>query len=284
MLRYFFIIFLSIGCISFALAGNLDSPAAPTDQASAIYTLEDIYNRLITGSTGSKRTGSFKEPTTGPTSTVHTINEIMSKAPSIDNSNGAAVNDVRSGKTFWGITSGQWGLKTGTANISMPNPAPTEKTGQTTSYTAGDDGAVQKGAAWSTPRFTDNGNGTVTDNNTGLIWLKDANCFTRRTWAQGLSDCAALANGSCSLTDGSQAGDWRLPNIKELKSLIDYSKSLPALPSSHLFSNIQSTSYWSSTTLSSNTDNAFYINLDYGSFEALSKTNSYYVLPVRGGQ
>ncbi len=57
------------------------------------------------------------------------------------------------------------------------NYAPVPKTGQTTPYGAGDDGALQKGVAWPTPRFTDSENGTVTDNLTGLIWLKNANAF-----------------------------------------------------------------------------------------------------------
>src|SRR5215831_9628931 len=55
-------------------------------------------------------------------------------------------------------------------------PAPVPRTGQTTSYAARDDGALQKGVALPTPRFTNNNNGTITDNLTGLIWLKNANC------------------------------------------------------------------------------------------------------------
>ena len=55
------------------------------------------------------------------------------------------------------------------------NYAPVEKTGQTTSCAAGDDGALKKGVAWPSPRFTDNADGTVSDNLTGLIWLKQAN-------------------------------------------------------------------------------------------------------------
>ncbi len=55
--------------------------------------------------------------------------------------------------------------------------APVPRTGQTTSYAVRDDGALQKGVAWPTPRFTDNNNGTITDNLTGLIWLKNANCI-----------------------------------------------------------------------------------------------------------
>ena len=57
------------------------------------------------------------------------------------------------------------------------NYAPVPKTGQTTSYGAGDDGALQKGVAWPTHRFIDNLNGTVTDKLTGLVWMKNANAF-----------------------------------------------------------------------------------------------------------
>jgi hypothetical protein len=80
-------------------------------------------------------------------------------------------------------------------------------TGQTTCYDeggdviacpgTGHDGDVQAGVAWPFPRFTDNGNGTVTDHLTGLIWLKNADCFGQRTWSQALSDCNNLASGSC---------------------------------------------------------------------------------------
>ena len=56
-------------------------------------------------------------------------------------------------------------------------PAPVEKTGQTISYATGDDGDLEMGMTWPVPRFTDNEDGMVTDNLTGLMWLKDANCI-----------------------------------------------------------------------------------------------------------
>jgi hypothetical protein len=64
--------------------------------------------------------------------------------------------------------------------------APVPKTSQTTAYGTDtrDDGAVQKGVAWPTPRFTDNNNNTVTDNLTGLIWMKDTHFFGLRNWTQ----------------------------------------------------------------------------------------------------
>ena len=67
-------------------------------------------------------------------------------------------------------------------------PAPVEKTGQTTSYATGDDGDLEKGVSWPNPRFTDNLDGTITDNLTGLIWLKDANCFGYRNWGEAITD------------------------------------------------------------------------------------------------
>lgn len=128
------------------------------------------------------------------------------------------------------------------------NFAPVPKTGQTTVYAAGDDGALQKGVASPTPRFIDNGNGTVTDKLTGLIWMKNANCFgEKKNWADALSAAATVANGTGGLTDGSKPGDWRLPNVREFQSLVDYGRSNPALPDNHPFTGVQAF-YWSSTT------------------------------------
>jgi Protein of unknown function (DUF1566) len=108
-------------------------------------------------------------------------------------------------------------------------PAPVPQTGQTTSRATGDDGDIQAGITWPVPRFTDQSNGTVRDNLTGLIWLKLATCFGDQSWQQALDAANALASGSCGLSDGSVAGDWRLPNIRELLSLIDFGFFNPAL-------------------------------------------------------
>lgn len=163
--------------------------------------------------------------------------------------------------------------------------APVEKTGQTVSYSTGDDGDYEKGIGWPVPRFTDNGDGTVTDNLTGLIWLKNANCFGTTSWAQALADCNTLANGDCGLTDGSLAGDWRLPNIKELQSIIDYGQNSPALPPGHPFTDVQTSNYyWSSTSSASSTTNyAWGVHGNDGTIDDELKVNSYWVWPVCGG-
>jgi hypothetical protein len=162
--------------------------------------------------------------------------------------------------------------------------APVPKTGQTNPYDyTGTDGNLHKGVAWPTPRFTDNSNGTVTDNLTGLIWLKNANYFIARTWTQALSDCNGLANGSAGLTDGSQGGDWRLPNIRELQSLIDYGRSYPALPEGQPFA-WDPAPYWSSTTSTISTTNAWTVEFSGGDVDSSAKDDSCWVWPVRGGK
>ena len=155
--------------------------------------------------------------------------------------------------------------------------APVPKTGQTQKYATGDDGDLKKGVAWPTPRFTDNNNGTVTDKLTGLIWTKNANCFGLKTWYKALSDAATVADGTCDLTDGSKAGDWRLPNIRELQSLFPYT----TLPAGHPFINVGNR-YWSSTTYASYSDGAWAIDC-YIQREAVGKGNLANGLFVRGG-
>lgn len=157
------------------------------------------------------------------------------------------------------------------------------KTGQTESYQEYDDGYYQKGVSSPGVRFEDNGDGTVTDHLTGLIWLKDANCFGKKTWYEALTICHGLQSGECGLTDNSFKGLWRLPNRYELESLLDMSQHSPSLSSGHPFTSVQSF-YWLSTSYSLNTDLAWIVFLANGSVSWDSKTYSYYVWPVRGGQ
>ncbi len=147
----------------------------------------------------------------------------------------------------------------------------------------GQDGELQRGVSIS-PRFTDNSNGTVRDNLTGLIWLKNASCFGEQTWPNALALSNTLASGTCGLTDGSAAGAWRLANIKELQSLIDWGHLSPALPAGHPFTGVSILWYWSSTTQPDNPGAAWRVFLNYGFIEGDYKSNVAYTWPVRGGQ
>jgi len=132
-------------------------------------------------------------------------------------------------------------------------------------------------------RFTNNGNGTVTDSVTGLIWLTNANCFGLQTWTNALSSANGLASTNCGLNDGSTAGQWRLPNRNELQSLIDYTRGSPALPVDHPFTNTPGGDYWSSTSLAFDPTQAWIVSISLGGVSPSLKVNSGRVWPVRGG-
>lgn len=158
----------------------------------------------------------------------------------------------------------------------------------------GQDGEEKAGVAWPNPRFTDNNDGTVTDNLTGLVWLKNANCTATvggiakgngfLTWPGALTWSNSLTSGLCGLTDGSVAREWRLPNITEMESLLDLSQRNPALPPGHPFTNVQVSYYWSSSTHAANTSYAWYVDMVEGyMFNTPVYKSSYgnYVWPVR---
>jgi hypothetical protein len=181
-------------------------------------------------------------------------------------------------------------------------PAPVPQTGQTQCWDTagalipcagtGQDGDIQAGVPFPSPRFTDQGNGTVRDNLTGLIWLKQDNCFVlRMTWAQALQAANALASGSCGLSDGSVAGDWRLPNVRELYSLINFGFHDPALSDGagtghwtegNVFVGDPNRRYWTSTTRDGNHTYAWSVLMQEGLIDLLTKEDSTYVWPVRG--
>ena len=138
------------------------------------------------------------------------------------------------------------------------------RTGQTTSYAAGDDGDLQVGAVWPSPRFIDNSIAvpadlTITDNLTGLIWTKNGNLpAATKNWQAALDYVAAL-NSSNYLGHN----DWRLPNSNELESLVN--KQQPDMATwliSQGFANVQSDySYWSSSSSAYSTNYAWVVNM-----------------------
>lgn len=158
-------------------------------------------------------------------------------------------------------------------------PAEVPRTGQTTTFATGDDGNRQAGMAWPDPRFTVQGE-CATDNLTGLMWPRNAlllDGIIKFTWQHALDFAADLVLCGHS--------DWRLPNITELKSLVDIERTNPALPAGHPFTGVQSFYYWSSSTLASDTGTAWVVYMDNGGVSFVSKKDySPYVWPVRGGQ
>ncbi len=192
-----------------------------------------------------------------------------------------------------------WPVRAGQTDFSdSAYPANLWKTGQKNTYYNRDDGELQKGVSWPSQRFTDQEDGTVLDNLTKLMWLKDADCFGNRTW-KGTLDTVADFNVNptsydCVDYDGSAApyDDWYLPNRKEFISLIDFSRNRPALPQGHPFINddwSKFTDYWTSTTRPSKdshgqftSDYAWTMNISGGLVSSFIKgSDNYRVWPVR---
>jgi hypothetical protein len=223
--------FITLSAPGQVAAGDLEPPAGPTDPASAMHTIEDVFDYLDTGMPQAKRSGGFTEPVATPGSTGRTLDEIYTKI------------------TQQCITC------QGTMNGT---------------------------------RWCDNGDGTVTDMTTGLVWLQDAAWGgTSAFWVNTVSGtnahdrAAQLKSGIAYLSDGSVEGDWRLPTKTELYGLANGTEAVLA-GSPRAFTGVQSTTvYWSSTTNGSSTGNAWNVNLNTGTVVSGSKSNSSYVWPVR---
>jgi hypothetical protein len=124
--------------------------------------------------------------------------------------------------------------------------------------------------AWALPGVP---NGTVTDGN--LVWLQNANCFGGQNWSQAMSSAASLKSGSCGLTDGSTAGQWRLPTKEELQSRLRNQSG---------FNNVQAGYYWSSRSYTGYADGAGNFGMYGGGVYDVNKNHNFYVWPVRAGQ
>ncbi|MEI6260846.1 MAG: DUF1566 domain-containing protein [Deltaproteobacteria bacterium] len=136
------------------------------------------------------------------------------------------------------------------------------------------DSGLSNDVSTATGGYTDNGDGTVTDTFTGLTWQK-ASSFGK-TWEQALAYCESLSLGGYT--------DWRLPTIKELRSLADYSRNSPAINTVY-FPDTTGSCYWSSSTTDVYGTGALLVDFGIGVGCRFSKDDdSSYVRAVRGGQ
>jgi hypothetical protein len=135
--------------------------------------------------------------------------------------------------------------------------------------------AVRAGQSGSLGHLVINGDGTVTDTATGLMWQQGQSPSTL-TWEAALTYSEGLPLAGYE--------DWRMPTAKELQSIVDYSRWCPAIDTT-FFPGTVSSYYWSSTTLARYTSVAWLVNSYYGHlFPGHYKSSSYYVRAVRAGQ
>ena len=163
-------------------------------------------------------------------------------------------------------------------------PARVWRTGQQLCYNSsgkviscvgtGQDGETRTGTAWPIPRFTASGD-CLTDNLTGLMWMKNPDSI-RRTWQQALEYANTLTLCGHS--------DWRMPNLRELRSLVNYGqKDNSVWLNSAGFSNILPHVYWASTSYGMLRFFTYFMDSWSGGTFGLPKHYGFYVLPVRGG-
>lgn len=165
--------------------------------------------------------------------------------------------------------------------FSLWGTSPTE---QTTSFRTGDDGYFKKGYPRNGARFTDNGDGTITDNATGLMWVKEPGAIggnfgsagspAKMTWNNAIDECLALNYAGHN--------NWRLPNIKELLSIQQWQTGPPTINTA-FFPNTVSANYWTSSTLTAYSLNAWVVPFGEWGISAVAKTGTQYVRPVRLG-
>jgi len=134
-------------------------------------------------------------------------------------------------------------------------------------------------------RFTDNGNGTISDNGTGLMWqkcqlgLSGSSCTTgsatTHTWQQALDE----ADGSSLAV----YNDWRLPNHKELLSIVEQRCYNPSINTTY-FPNTSTSLFWSASPGADSTGSAWSVDFGSGYSYNYNRSSNRYVRLVRFGQ
>jgi len=119
--------------------------------------------------------------------------------------------------------------------------------------------------------FVDNGDGTISDQGTNLMWQKQDD-GTIRNWADAITYCEGLILAGRT--------DWRLPTIKELKSITDMTKYNPSINTTY-FPGTKSDTYWTSTTFAGSTANVWLVHFLSGYTPTNAKTGTHYVRCVR---
>ena len=152
-----------------------------------------------------------------------------------------------------------------------------------------DMGTIGTPASGGLPHYQDNGDGTITDNATGLMWVQNPCLCTdengapwvymgggeplESTWAEAITRCEGLVYAGYD--------DWRLPNINELMSIVEYGKRTPAVDP--IFRLDLNKPYWSSTTSAQNAGYAYIVFFNFGGSGPFDKSLGWSIitLPVR---
>jgi Protein of unknown function (DUF1566)/SPOR domain len=153
-----------------------------------------------------------------------------------------------------------------------PPPVPPEKIGAPPAK-----GAPLVGKTKPPGRFRDNGDGTVTDWENGLMWIKNGwriDFFSAETWTDAVEKCSRFGFAGYS--------DWRLPTLAQWRSIIDAAYECPALVEPNPFENvIVHMPYWSATPVKKVPINVYTVTLYHGTVGHQHKSGRGFILPVR---
>jgi hypothetical protein len=142
---------------------------------------------------------------------------------------------------------------------------------------SGQDAEFKKGISLPLPRFDQRGE-VILDRLTGLIWTGNANLADfPLTWQEALNYIAGMNRERAF-----GYSDWRLPNRRELRSLMSHQTRMPALPEGHPFRNVFLGWYWTSTTAAINTAYAWYVHMEGARMFFGNKAQFFLLWPVRG--
>lgn len=310
------------GAVYASYGGSLTAPGgAPSPQ---FYTLESIYNRLTTNTTDTLGNHSLST-TTAPAGSFYTLTQLYNAIPTIDPTKiltgtsylgipgtiPVAVGNTAAASSSFQVISNQpklfitvpQGYYSGVSSVTVSTttlPSALLSTGQTACYNSagtvmsctgsGEDGESQKGIALS---YTDQGNGIITDNNTGKMWQKcsvgqsGTTCSSTGSSPDYGASQINFYNATTTCKSLSLGGynDWRVPNIQELLSIVDYnifSSTLPAINGTYFPNTPTDISYWSSSVYASFPNYSWYVGFVDGSTFYVDRTNPSYVRCVRG--
>ena len=142
---------------------------------------------------------------------------------------------------------------------------------------SGQDAERRRGIPWPQPRFELQG-ALVLDRLTGWVWTREANLAgLPMTWQEALEYVERM-----NRTAAFGHADWRLPNRRELRSLVSHQTRSPALPEDHPFLNVFPGWYWSSSTASISPAHAWYVHMEGARMFYGGKDQSFLLWPVRG--
>ncbi|OGG98999.1 MAG: hypothetical protein A2600_13235 [Candidatus Lambdaproteobacteria bacterium RIFOXYD1_FULL_56_27] len=245
---------------AFSFTSALNSGAGIGSDVTGVIGTTEIKLALPAGATVTALKATFTQ--TGATVTVGGLTQ----------TSGTTANNFTSPVTYR-VTAADGTTKDYSITIITRNPVP--DTGQTTCWDGAGttipcpaaSNALAQDGSYNTanqPSYTDNGNGTVTDNVTGLVWQKGSS-GTSYAWTNALTYCSGNA--------ASLAGTgWRLPNKTELSWIVKNKGSAPLI--SPTFTGTVSNHYWSSAASALNSANAWYVQFSVGVVNSVSKTNS----------